>query len=450
MRGNSYINKRQWYHLDNTGNLYPSVLTRRNTTLFRLSMVLRKPVHVDRLARAVESVMARFPYYQVQVRSGAFWYSFEDNYRLPNPVIDSRTPCRFMPIKKRGVFPFRIRAYGNILALEFSHSLTDGTGALLFLKSLLASYLVVDMDPEDKETRRIRKLCGEDPMIPLFTTEGEPAEPREDEYEDAFRTYYDKSVPSPDQEKKVFHMKGTKLKTGQFRVITGEVPIDKVLSLAKEKGISLTEYLASIYFYALQRIQENEEKKRARKRWNPISVMVPINLRSILPSNTMRNFFLTLNPLLDTRLGHYDFDEITAKVRLFMRTQTDRRHLKQQLARNVRGRIHPLIRVAPLFVKDPALKSIHQGMGESRYSGSLSNIGKVDFSGPLEELVERIHLVPPPSPVLGIKCGVLSYGGTLSITFGSLLEETALERLFFTFLRGEGVPVYLRGNWKGE
>ncbi|MFP4267690.1 MAG: hypothetical protein ACLFQW_06805 [Spirochaetaceae bacterium] len=450
MEESTHTHARRWYRLDNTANLYPSVLTRRNTTMYRLSVTLRKPVHVDRLRRAVEPVMARFPYYRVQLRGGAFWYTFEENNRLPKPVIDSRTPCGYMPIKKRGVFPFRIRAFGRVLALEFSHTLTDGTGALLFLKSLLSSYILADMDPEDKETRRIRKLCGEDPMNPLFTEDGDPAEVQDDEYEDAFRTYYDKSVPSMEQEKKVYHQKGRMYKTGYYRVITGEVPIQKVLSLAKERGVSLTEYLTSIYFYALQRIQEHGERKRARKRWDPISVMVPINLRSILPSNTMRNFFLTLNPTLDTRLGHYDFEEISEKVRLFMRTQTDHRHLKQQLARNVRGRIHPLIRVAPLFVKDPALKMIHHGKGESRYSGSLSNIGKVVFSSPIEELVERVHLLPPPSPVLGIKCGVVSYGGVLSITFGSLLEETVLERLFFTFLRKEGVPVYLRGNWKGE
>jgi len=438
------VTYKQWYRLDNTGNLYPSVLSRRNTTLFRLAVRLSSPVHADRLARAVEPVMRRFPYYRTQLRPGAFWYSLEENPRLPRPVVDSLTPCTYMPIKKRGVFPFRIRAHGRTLAMEFSHALTDATGAFRFLASLLAAYLLTDPELTEAEESRLRRELGGDPQILLLEERGKYAEVSEREFRDDFRRYYDRRVPTPDQEKRVFHLRGTKLPLYGYRILTGEMPVGAVRGRAKELGVSLTEYLTAVYFAALQEIQELRGGAR-----HPLSVMVPINLRTILPSSTMRNFFLTLNPLLDTRLGHYELEEIAKKVHHFMRTQVDHRHLSQQISRNVWGAVHPLIRLAPLFVKNFALKSIYRDYGESRFSGSLSNMGRVSFPAPLQDLVEGVTFVPPPSPVLKKKCGVVSYGDSLVVTFGSLIEETALERLFFTRLRREGIQVRLEGNWRG-
>ncbi len=455
------IDEKSWYRLDNTGNLYPSVLSRRNTTLFRLSLRLRDAVQIDRLSRAVEPVMRRFPYYRVQLRPGAFWYSLEENPRLPRPVIDSLSPCGYMPIKKRGVFPFRIRSYGSNLSVEFSHALTDGTGALHFLLSLLAAYRLEDPGLGSNEAREIRRELGADPTILLFDEEGNYAEPAQEEQQDAFRHYYDRHVPAPDEEKKVFHLKGTDLPSHGYRVLTGEMPVAELIAKAKGLGVSLTEYLTAIYFQALQEIQLRRARRgestgrgpsRRAKRAKipaPISVMVPVNLRRILPSRTMRNYFLTLNPLLDTRLGSYDPEEITAKVHHFMRIQLDHRHLSQQISRNVKGTVHPFIRLSPLFVKNIALKSIYRDYGESRYSGSLSNLGSVKLPSSLQPMVERVTFVPPPSQVLKKKAGGVSYGDTLSVSFGSLIEETALERIFFTHLRRAGVPVRVRGNWKG-
>ncbi len=461
--------KGPWYRLDNTGNLYPSVLSGKNTTLFRIGAVMDRPVHADRLNRALVPVMRRFPYYRVHLRRGAFWYSFEENRRELSPVLDGRTPCLYMPIKRRGVFPLRVRVFGRSLAVEFSHALTDGTGALLFLKSLLASYLIAERGegesgrasegtPEGAPEAVLRRELGVDPEILLLDEEGNCTEARDEEFQDAFRLHYDRRIPPPPQEREVFHLPGRKMPAGRYRVISGDLPVGPVVARAKVLGVSLTEYLTAVYFYALQEIQEcrvsakggQTALRKGRARWDPLSVMVPVNLRSFLPSATMRNFFLTLNPLLDTRLGHYDFEEIAVKVHHSLRTMLDRRHLAQHIRRNVGGTVHPILRLAPLFLKDIALKSIYRGYGENTYSGSLSNLGRITLPEPLRQRVERFTFVPPPSPVLGTKCGVLSYGETLTISFGSLMEEALLERLFFRFLRREGFPVKLRGNWKGE
>ncbi len=408
-------------------------------------MHLTEPVHIDRLSRALERIVPRFPYYQVHVRKGAFWYTLEENPRIPLPVIDSKSPCRYMPIKQRGVFPFRIRVFGRTIAPEFSHALTDGTGALIFTKSLLATYRLIDLSSSSPEYKELYREYAADPEIFLFDT---PA--RDEEFEDAFLSHFDPTIPTPDQEKKVFHLPGKKLPIGTYRVRTGDMSVQKIIDLAKEHNASITEFLSGVYFYSLQHIQEHVFSNKIRGRWDPLSVMLPVNLRGLLPSSTMRNFFLTLNPLLDTRLGHYELDEIIQRVHHFMKTQLDHRHLKQQITRNVKGVVHPLLRISPLWVKNIGLKMIYRDFGESRFSGSISNLGRAVFPPSLEDIIETLEFVPPPSSTLGVKCGVISYRGRLRLTFGSLIEETALERLVFTTLRSYGIPIKLTGNWKGE
>ena len=54
---------------------------------------------------------------------------------------DTKYPQEKLPITKKGTFPFRVRAFQNRIAVEFHHSLTDGTGAITFLRALVGEYL---------------------------------------------------------------------------------------------------------------------------------------------------------------------------------------------------------------------------------------------------------------------------------------------------------------------
>ena len=42
----------------------------------------------------------------------------------------------------------------------------------------------------------------------------------------------------------------------------------------------------------------------------PVALAIPINLRSWFPSETLRNFILTVRPCIDPSLGEYSLEEI--------------------------------------------------------------------------------------------------------------------------------------------
>ena len=102
----------------------------------------------------------------------------------------------------------------------------------------------------------------------------------------------------------------------------GLLPLDQLKAKAKSYGVSITEYLTGAL---LKVILENQTRERPR-RPKPVSLAIPINLRPWFPSETLRNFILTVRPCIDPDLGEYTFPEILSQVRHYMRlTSTGRR-----------------------------------------------------------------------------------------------------------------------------
>ena len=186
-----------WFRLDNAALVFPAIAGRRHTTIFRISISLKEPVDVARLDAALERMAKRTPYFQVELRRGVFWYLFETNRAIPRVMPDSRHPNMDFRIRGPGRFPYRVRAYRNRIALEVSHILTDGTGALRFLRSLVAEYLLGRRAHDVENDIR----AGTDLLLP-----GEAPDPREGR--DSFREHYRPDVPPLPRKESAWRLPG--------------------------------------------------------------------------------------------------------------------------------------------------------------------------------------------------------------------------------------------------
>src|SRR5210317_502277 len=118
-----------WLPLDNAAKIFPAVISNELTTVFRLSTVLKDRININNLISAVNLIKDRFPYYKVRLKKGFFWYYLEyADLRIPIEF-EQDMPCRKFPA---GGLLFRILAVDNRLSIEFSHILTDGSGAFEF------------------------------------------------------------------------------------------------------------------------------------------------------------------------------------------------------------------------------------------------------------------------------------------------------------------------------
>ncbi|NLO39592.1 MAG: hypothetical protein GX115_09000 [Ruminiclostridium sp.] len=417
-----------WYRLDNAAIIYPSIQSERITTMFRFSATLQEKVDPSALQASLTKIIQRFPYYKVKLNRGLFWYYLEHNPKTPKVEKDVQYPNgRLSPIMNRN-FLFRVRYYNQRISVEFCHVLTDGTGGVTFLKALLYEYF-----------RETGKDLTDSTGIPTIDEEPDPGE-----FEDAYHRFYKPALPLPDSSEAAFHPRGKLVKKGIYLVLCGIVSLKDIVAEAKKRQVSLTVLLTAIYIDSLQAMQNNYVKKPRRKK--PIAVQVPVNMRNIYTTKTMRNFSLFVIPKIDPRLGEYTFDEILKIVSLSMMTEINEKSISRQLSRNVGGQRNLLVRVLPLFLKKLFVPMLYKRLGENLCSGTISNLGLITMPAEMEQFVERIDFIPGPGPINRTGCSVTGFKDKLYISFGRLVRDPELEREFFTKLVKMGIHVTIESN----
>jgi hypothetical protein len=420
--------------LDNSAKIWPAVLSYRYTTLFRLTACLKEPVRLAWLERALADVMDRFPYFNVQLHKGLFWYHLEHQAGKPSVEADSANPCMNAELIGKGRWPFRVRAFNTRISVEFSHMLTDGAGALVFLRALVVRYFELS-----------GVACSILPGLPRMGELPEPGE-WEDSYPAAV-VENPASLPAIPTEEDAFRLPSDLIPAGAYKVTSGLLPAGQVVAMAKAMGASPTEFIGAALLWCLQEIQERHLAVTGqRQQMRPLRLNVPVNLRPLFGSKTMRNFFLFVDPSVDPRLGSYSFEEIVEQVHHRMRFQIQEKRMRLLISRNVRGEQSLLNRLMPLFLKDAVLGAVYSFLGDRRFSTSLSNLGRVELPPELKDSLSHWVFVPPPSPVSKVNCTMVSWQDTLCVSFGSMIRDNELQREFFRFFSRRGVPVYIESN----
>ncbi|HAK45661.1 MAG TPA: hypothetical protein DCO79_07055 [Spirochaeta sp.] len=412
--------KDYWSKLDNAGKIYPANVNIRNTTLFRIDINLKNRVNPGILQLALDEIMPRFPYFHVKLKRGLFWYYFKKTEEQIMIRKDIYYPCTEWDFKKAG-FLFTVKYGTKKIALEFSHSITDGGGGLEFTKSLLLKYYQLrGLTPAD--TAGI-KIPGED--IP----------PKE--YSDDFRQFYDRHIPASKTERdKAFHLDYKLTQRGIYHVTTGCLDFRDIKALAVEKKLNLTALLCVIYLEVFQQIMYERKSRPA-----PIVINLPVNLRNIFESRTMFNFFVSVTPGIDPRLGFFSEDDLIKHMRSYLSIEIDRRYVGKMIKRNIETENNIFVRIMPLFIKEMILPVIYRLYGERGYTSGISNLGKIVFPAEIEEEIVSVNVIPPPSPGNLVKMIGFSFKEKFYITFGSLTENKTVEMKFFSRLRKLGVPV---------
>lgn len=417
-----------WYRLDNAAKLYPSIKNRRWNSLFRVSVTLKENIEPEYLQKALEIALPRFPNFRFRIRRGLFWYYFEDRLNVPEIQPDVRNPCICFDLKNKNQFLFRLRWFEKRIALEVFHAITDGTGAMIFLKTITSEYL---------------KLKG----INIPPTNGVlncSEKASEEELEDAYKRYCRMSVLRPRKDNRAYSPHGTFEDDNVINIITGTLSLSAVIKEAKSYNVSLTEYLAAVYIKAINEVQTSFLKNKKY----PVKIAIPVNMRNYYPSKTLRNFILFINPGIDPNYGEYSFEEILKQVHHLMRYELNEKILNAQMSKNLSSEMNPIIRSFPLFIKNFALSQVYSHVGESRYSSTMSNLGLISVPEEMEEHIDRFDFVLGRSLQNKISCAVCSFGDKLCINFSRRIKESYIEKSFFTFFIKRGIAVKIGSNHK--
>jgi len=92
-------------------------------------------------------------------------------------------------------------------------------------------------------------------------------------------------------------------KTINNQCLNAIISLEQMKQIAHEKEVSITIYLVSVYLFILQEIYERLNGLSKYKKNKRLRIQIPIYLRKIFPSKTMRNFSLFVVPEIDLRIG---------------------------------------------------------------------------------------------------------------------------------------------------
>ena len=407
-----------WTRLDNASLIYPACRTRRYATTFRMSVTLDEAVSKEILGQALAKTAGRFPSFCYGLDKGFFWWILR---RLENkPVVSPLTPMKPFSFRKNGGYMFKVSADDNKIILDVFHALTDGHGGMTFLLSLTAEYL--------------RLRYGID--IPAAGWILDPnQEPSHTEIEDSFDRF--SGVKGElDKETRAFHPAGTAERHDVLNDIRVSLPVSAVQAKARELGCTVTELITAAMLSSLQEV---------RRAQNPVSgipyikVEVPINLRPIFGSNTLRNFSSYVHLGIDVRNGDLPLSEILEEVKLQKKLYAQPRRLTTRVAGNVALEDNPAIKRIPLFIKKPVINFINTHKGDNYCSQTLSNIGVINIPESMRAHVRDIDFILGRSKKRPGACACVSYGDRLNLNFSRRIAERDFEDRFIATLRNLGL-----------
>ena len=225
----------RWMRLDNAAKIYPAAKRRNWNNFFRLSVTLTEPIDTAVLRAALDVTVRRFPSIAVRLRRGAFWYYLEEIPKAPDIQPEKSCPLAHVPFGQVRQCAFRVLVYHDRMAVEFFHAVTDGTGGLIFLKTLTAEYLCQKYGIS---------IPAEKGVL------GRLEEPSPQELEDSFLRYAG-NVKASRKEATAYHLSGTPERDGYNNLITMMLSADAVRACAKARGISVTELLCAVLIVLL-------------------------------------------------------------------------------------------------------------------------------------------------------------------------------------------------------
>ncbi len=418
----------RWMKLDNAAKIYPAAKRRNWNNFFRISATLTEPVDVAVLRSALDVTARRFPSIAVRLRRGMFWYYLEQIPHSPAIQEEKSCPLAHAPFHEVRQCAFRVLVYHNRFAVEFFHALTDGTGGLTFFKTLLAEYL--------SQKYGLTIPAGDGVL-------GRLEEPDAEELEDSFLRYAG-NVKASRKEATAWHLTGTPEKDGFKDLVTLMIPAPVLKECAKAHGVTVTELLCAAMMQAICQLQAEKVPQRSRRK--PVKVLLPVNLRNLFPSRTLRNFASYITPEVDPRMGDYTFDEICAAVHHRMGLENNPQTMRAKFAANVASEQSPLLRVMPLFIKNLAMKAVFDTVGECKSCLCLSNLGVVRLPEVMAPYVARMDFIIGVQAKAPHNCGVLTWNDTVYINCIRSIREPELELHFYRVLHQLGLPVKVESN----
>lgn len=402
------------FAVDNASILFLSLIKPYHNNNFRFSMTLDTPVCPEALQEAVNRITPRFPSVIARLRQDFLCYR-----QLPveKPPLVQKDPGLLRPMSREELSESCFRVYydGSTVSIEAFHAMTDGYGAITTFTTLIAEYL------------NIRSGL----VTPVGLTRLDVSQmPQPEEVVDSFLDFADappKHLPSR------FSYLPERSADADWQVKANHLSLDiaPALAAAKKYGVSLNTLLTA----ALAETVMEQQMETVSGKKKPVRIMVPVDLRRLTGSRSLRNFSLYTLPTMEPAHHGLPFPELCRVFGDQLKVQLSKEALMGMVSYNVKTQNAWYFRIVPWKVKAALLRIGYRFFGESNSSLTLTNLGPVSFPEELQPhiLDFQCYLTPRVSSPYG--CTVMTCNGKLSLNMSRFTSEDPVGDRFFERLK---------------
>lgn len=409
--------QKHWNKLDNAAKIFPPSTDKYDAKVFRFACELYEDIDKDILQGALDKTVLEFPNFCVVMKRGAFWYYLEES--LIKPVVNEeyKRPCGPIYDKNVKKLLFEVTYFKKRINLEVYHALTDGTGALQFLKALVVNYIVIKESDEFKD-----KAINIDLDASSYQKNS-----------DSFQKHYDRKAQKTDKLKKSYKIKGEKLDYDSIKIIEGIIPLNKAIEKAHEYKCSLTSLIAGVFIKAIY--DEMDERDKDKN----IGLDMPVNLRKYFESASARNFFAVLNIKYK---GMSELKDFTQYTNAFLKEQLKPEELKKRMNALIATEKNIVLRCVPLFIKNMVLR-LAAKISSMGATTSLSNVGAINMPAEVKKYIRLFDMIVSTS---GLQACMCSYEDNLVLTFSSVFKNSDIQKRVFRTLSDLGLDITIQTN----
>lgn len=414
-------NHHYWYPLDNAAKIYPYSLKHDQMPIFRMSVYLKEPVVPEILQMALTFTIKRFPSFATTLKRGFFWHYLDEARRRFAVEKETERPLQPIRIGSSSSQSFKVLYYENRISMEIFHALTDGTGGLVFLKTLTTEYMrllghevvfeegALNIDEPYKESEIINNFANTELKKGTTGFMGKPAR----------------------------QLKGRVAWVRPSRLLHFTFATDKLKETAHQYGCTITVYVLAQMFMAC--------KEAIAQKDGRITIQVPVNMRKFNKSDTLRNYSMYMSITVNKE-NMTDLKSLIPELQKQIAFQGSEEEMSRMASTTIKM-ISPL-RFIPLFVKAPITSIVSHYLGDNIFTSCLSNVGAVRVSSTIEPYIDCFDFLLGTSTVNRASCGLVAFGNKAVLSITKITADETFEETLYDLFTADGLEPEVSGSAK--
>jgi len=388
-------------NLDNTAKAF-SLDEKKNSNTFRISGLLNEKVDPTILYKALLKSLEVYPFYKVKLKKGFFWLYFISNDNEILVKKEKYSDDKRITMEYNNKYLFRVNYNDNKINLDIYHLISDGKGASIFFKEILANYF--DLKYNLNHEVECQNLVKTDPYI----------------------DYTELVIHKKEKKHKKYRIieKANFLKNKNY-IYT--LSLNVVKKVAKDNNATITEYLTALYIYTIY-------KTIYRKCNKDIVITIPIDLRRYYNVETLSNFFTCMEVEGNVINKDVTFDYILSNVKNEFKNKLTNDKVKTYLSRDVKLGTNIILKLIPRYIKKASMKYLGKVINNSSTS-TLSNVGPFIIDEQYKKYIDNIYISVNAGAVQRVKCVICSYEDKFNIIINSNLISNEFEEEFSRLLK---------------